>query len=100
MTTRLPTGKEALILELLARRGELYGLELVALSEGRLKRGTVYVSLGRLQAKGWVQVVADEAAGEHAGLPRPRYRLSAAGKKVSSLCRRAAQVLELATEVP
>ena len=38
--------KELLVLELL-RHQDLYGLQLVAASRGRLKRGTVYVTLGR-----------------------------------------------------
>ena len=32
----------------------MYGLELVTESEGALKRGTVYVTLGRLEEKGYV----------------------------------------------
>jgi DNA-binding PadR family transcriptional regulator len=46
---------ESLILPLLAARGEAYGLELVAASRGRLKRGGVYVTLGRMERKGLVR---------------------------------------------
>jgi PadR family transcriptional regulator len=46
---------EHLILELLSEGGEMYGLELVSVSDGRLKRGTVYVTLGRMEEKGLVQ---------------------------------------------
>ena len=42
------SGTERLILDLL-RQGELFGLQLVDRSEGALKRGTVYVTLGRMQ---------------------------------------------------
>jgi hypothetical protein len=45
------SAKESLILDLLAHRGELYGLQLVAASRGRLKRGTVYVTLGRMEPR-------------------------------------------------
>ena len=45
--------KELLVLELL-RHQELYGLQLVAASRGRLKRGTVYVTLGRMEEKGCI----------------------------------------------
>ena len=45
--------KELLVLELL-RHQELYGLQLVAASRGRLKRGTVYVTLGRMEEKGYI----------------------------------------------
>ena len=53
MSSRTPilarlSAKESLILDLLARGEELYGLQLVAASKGRLKRGTVYVTLDRL----------------------------------------------------
>jgi len=44
--------KERLVLELL-RHQELYGLQFVAASRGRLKRGTVYVTLGRMEEKGY-----------------------------------------------
>src|SRR5207253_3377248 len=44
--------KERLILELLASEGPMYGLQLVEQSGGGLKRGTVYVTLGRMEAKG------------------------------------------------
>ena len=54
---RLPSlsGKEGLILDLLGRSREMYGLELVTASVGELKRGTVYVTLGRMEAKGLVE---------------------------------------------
>ena len=53
---RVPTlsGKERVVLELLTRDGELYGLQMVAASKRRLKRGTIYVTLGRMETKGYV----------------------------------------------
>ena len=48
------SGTERLILDLL-RQSELFGLQLVDRSEGALKRGTVYVTLGRMQDKGYVE---------------------------------------------
>jgi DNA-binding PadR family transcriptional regulator len=47
--------KEALILQLLVARGETYGLALVDASEGALKRGTVYVTLDRMEDKGLIE---------------------------------------------
>ena len=49
---RLPTlpAKERIVLELLVSSGAKYGLQLVEGSRGRLKRGTVYVTLGRMSA--------------------------------------------------
>ena len=53
--------KEALIATMLSAGRPLYGLELVAESDGALKRGTVYVTLGRMEEKGWLvaEVVDD-----------------------------------------
>jgi DNA-binding PadR family transcriptional regulator len=45
---------EAVILDLLASRGALYGLQLVDLSNNALKRGGIYVTLGRMEEKGFV----------------------------------------------
>lgn len=65
---------ERLIVELLVDRGELFGLQMVEHSEGRLKRGTVYVTLGRMQEKGYLES-RQEAMPEGAiGLPRRLYR--------------------------
>lgn len=65
---------ERLIVELLARQGELFGLQMVEHSAGRLKRGTVYVTLGRMQGKGYLES-RQEAMPEGAiGLPRRLYR--------------------------
>ena len=51
--------KEKLILELLASEGPTYGLSLVERAGGALKRGTVYVTLGRMEAKGLVESVQE-----------------------------------------
>ena len=44
--------KQLLVLELLLHGQELYGLQLVAESSDQLKRGTVYVTLRRMEDKG------------------------------------------------
>lgn len=65
---------ERLIVELLAHHGELFGLQMVEESHGRLKRGTVYVTLGRMHEKGFLES-RQEAMPEGAiGLPRRLYR--------------------------
>ena len=70
---RLSTA-ERLIIELLAHQGELFGLQMVEESGGRLKRGTVYVTLGRMQEKGYLES-RQEALPEGAiGPPRRLYR--------------------------
>lgn len=45
---------EGVILDLLASRGAQYGLQLVDGSNGALKRGGIYVTLGRMEEKGFV----------------------------------------------
>ena len=81
---RVPTlsGKESVILELLVRDGELYGLQLVAASRRRLKRGTVYVTLGRMEDKGYVASRLEDPSPESGGLPRRVYRPTALGRRV------------------
>jgi DNA-binding PadR family transcriptional regulator len=74
--------KEALILEALARDGELYGLQLVATSKGRLKRGTVYVTLGRMEDKGYVSSHTEDAPDGAGGLPRRLYEATPFGLRV------------------
>jgi DNA-binding PadR family transcriptional regulator len=72
------SGKERAILELLAGR-ELYGLELVRLSEGTLKRGTIYTTLGRMQDKGLVESRVEIKPDNVPGIPRRHYRATADG---------------------
>jgi DNA-binding PadR family transcriptional regulator len=83
--------KELLVLSLL--RDEpmgLYGLEIVKASNGRLQRGTVYVTLGRLEEKGYVKSAVNRKP-DHPGLPRPRYSLTGQGRRVLE----AAQIMGL-----
>src|SRR3977135_4712197 len=86
MSTRsaVPTlpPKEALILELLVQESELYGLQLVAASKGQLKRGTVYVTLGRMEEKGFITSRLEDAPPESGGLPRRIYEPTAFGPGV------------------
>jgi DNA-binding PadR family transcriptional regulator len=70
---------EQLILELLTERGELYGLQLVQRSEGRLPRGTVYVTLQRMEDKGLVASRLEEREDPLPGLPRRLYTPTRAG---------------------
>jgi PadR family transcriptional regulator PadR len=81
---RIPTlpPKEALILELLVGEFEMYGLQLVAASRRRLKRGTVYVTLGRMEEKGFITSRLEDAPPEAGGLPRRIYEPTAFGRRV------------------
>lgn len=74
--------KEALILELLAGTRDMYGLQLVAASKRRLKRGTVYVTLGRMEEKGFITSRLEDAPPEAGGLPRRVYEATALGRRM------------------
>jgi DNA-binding PadR family transcriptional regulator len=60
----------------------MYGLELVAASGKRLKRGTVYVTLGRMEEKGYIVSRLEPAPPDAGGLPRRVYEASAFGRRV------------------
>lgn len=79
--------KELLILELLVRDGDQYGLQLVTASRGRIKRGTVYVTLGRMQDKGYLTATPEDAPVAVGGLPRPVYRLTPLGRRMLRIWR-------------
>ena len=83
-TRNIPTlpPKEALILELLLEHKELYGLELVTASRRRLKRGTVYVTLGRMEEKGLVASRLESSPAGAGGLPRRIYEATPRGRVV------------------
>lgn len=70
---RLPVS-ERIILTLLVDGGPAYGLELVAGSRGRLKRGGIYVTLGRMEDKGLLTSAAAESG-------RRVYRPTALGER-------------------
>ena len=74
--------KERVILDLLVSAGPLYGLRLVELSGGKLKRGTVYVTLGRMEQKGYVQSEQQPPVDGAIGLPRRIYRPTGLGERV------------------
>ena len=76
------SAKEHLILELIVRERELYGLQLVAQSRRRLKRGTVYVTLGRMEEKGYIKSRLDDAPAPGGGLPRRLYEATPLGRRV------------------
>jgi PadR family transcriptional regulator PadR len=94
----IPTlpAKEALIIELLSSArgsGEMYGLELVAASNGRLKRGTVYVTLGRMEEKGLVASRLEAAPPDAGGLPRRVYEVTSLGRRVHDAWSHVARLL-------
>lgn len=74
------TAKEAEIMRVLAGSGgEMFGLQMVRESGGKLKRGAIYVYLTRMEEKGFVQ--SREEVGDDA-LPRRYYRPTGLGRRV------------------
>ena len=88
---------ERLILDLL-RENELFGLQLVDRSQGALKRGTVYVTLGRMQDKGYVESRTEPLPPGAIGLPRRWYRPTEYGLRVLNAWAMAAR--SFAAETP
>jgi PadR family transcriptional regulator len=93
--SRIPSlsSKEELILELLVEQGEMYGLELVSASRRRLKRGTVYVTLGRMEDKGYVRSRLEPPPEGTGGLPRRLYEATPFGRRVLSVWTRVTRQL-------
>ena len=71
--------KELVILDLLMQRGEMYGLEMVKASS-QLKRGTVYVTLNRMQDKGLITSKEVEPPEGSFGRARRVYEILAEGR--------------------
>lgn len=80
---RLSTA-ERLIIELLAAHDELFGLRMVELSQGRLKRGTVYVTLGRMVEKGYLESHQEPLPEGGIGLPRRLYQPTGLAMRILS----------------
>ena len=80
---RLPTMSrtESVVMDLLGG-GERYGLELVEASAGALKRGSVYVTLARMEDKGFIDSRQEERGPGASGPPRRLYRATSYGVKV------------------
>lgn len=82
-TSRIPqlAGTERLIMTFL-HEGEQFALRLADRSGGALKRGTVYITLQRMQSKGLVESSLEQAIAGAMGRPRRWYRPSAYGRQV------------------
>jgi DNA-binding PadR family transcriptional regulator len=80
-----PTPSEMIVLGILQSKPRgAYGLEIVAASDDAVKRGSVYVLLGRLAEKGFVRAIRSEVSPGYDGPPRPKYQLTAEGARVMS----------------
>ena len=80
--TRL-SAKEMLVLRLLINdRKEMYGLEMVEQSESKLKRGTVYTTLFRMEEKGYIKSRKEEIEETDAKAPRRLYKPTGLGERL------------------
>jgi DNA-binding PadR family transcriptional regulator len=75
------SGKERVVLDLLINHREMYGLEMVKAAPTDLKRGTVYVLLGRMAGKGYVDSRQEKSEREP-GMPRRVFFITAEGQRV------------------
>lgn len=88
--------KEALILEMLVNGGrELYGLEMVEASKGELKRGTIYVTLQRMQEKGFIDSKQEPRTAPEVGIARRLYSPTGYGERVFAAYEIARSVLAI-----
>ena len=76
---KLLSPSTATVAELLYPYAELYGLELVKLSGGRLKRGSIYVILARMADKGYVESRTVPAPRGTQGPARRKFKLTSGG---------------------
>ena len=83
---------ERRIVELLVEHQELFGLQMVELSGGLLKRGTVYVTLGRMHEKGFLESRQEPLPEGAIGLPRRLYRPTGLAMRVLAAWKAAEQI--------
>ncbi len=77
------SGKERLILELLiADTKELYGWDMVNKSDGKLKLGTLYTTLNRMEDKNYISSRKEDRRSGARGSPRRLYRPTGLGERV------------------
>lgn len=97
-TSDLPrlSATETAILEILINHSrELYGLEMVAMSEGHIKRGTIYVILNRMEDKGYITSRQQESNHKERGIPKRLYKPTGLGERALAAWRSADQVFAL-----
>lgn len=85
------SAKEVVVLKLLVQGSRpMYGLELVVEAAGALKRGTVYVTLDRMEDKGYIVSTKDQDPEAGAAAPR-RYRITGLGQRAHAAWASAAE---------
>lgn len=77
-----PSGKELEVLRQLQMAGKgMYGLEIVDRAGGAIARSAIYILLGRLVDKKFVDMTRP-TAGKHPGMQRPIYKINGLGMRV------------------
>ena len=81
------TNTEALVMEILMNKTseEVYGWELMEESGGKLKKGTIYVILNRMEDKGLISSRKEQRREGARGLPRRMYKLTGLGHRTLSV---------------
>ena len=87
---------ESLVIDLLGK-DERYGLELVDTSGRKLKRGTIYVTLSRMESKGFIVSRSEDPHPQAIGLPRRMYQVTPYGLRVQKAYKSLCEVLALRT---
>lgn len=78
-----PSPLEAKVLQIILQHGWGYGL---ALSKAAgIKRGSIYVILGRLEDKGLVNSWEEEPPIDYVGIPRRYYQATKQGRKFAGI---------------
>ncbi len=77
---------------MLVEHQELFGLRMVELYACRLKRGTVYVTLGRMQEKGYLESRQEPLPEGAIGLPRRLYRPTGLAMRILAAWKAAEQI--------
>jgi DNA-binding PadR family transcriptional regulator len=85
--------KESLILQMLVGKRAMYGQQMVDESDGQLGRGTVYVTLGRMQDRKLIESWQEERPAGAVGLPRRLYKITGEGQRVLQAWEQAALLL-------
>jgi PadR family transcriptional regulator len=88
---RLSSIEEVVLKMLCHEARELYGLKMIEASKGRLKRGTIYVTLGRMEEKGYISSRQEEVHPGMRGIPRRLYRPTGLGQRVLAAWEAAAE---------
>jgi DNA-binding PadR family transcriptional regulator len=91
---RKPSAKETIILELLLGGKELYGLEMIRKRPRDLKRGTIYVTLDRMEDKGLIRSKEIKTPEGAQGPPRRVYQITGHGSQVMEIMSMAAGMMK------